>query len=115
VFPFYGKIAKIPQKMYTKWFDYDKINDNFAIRTRRPGDFFTLDDAGHRKKLADYFIDEKIPADQRDRYLLVAQESKVLWIAGGRMGYDAKVTKDTRMVLEMTYSGSGKMLTEGGK
>jgi tRNA(Ile)-lysidine synthase len=105
VFPFFGNIAKIPRKMYTKWFDYDKIKDNFSVRTRRPGDYFILDAAGHRKKLSDYFIDEKLPAGQRDRCLLVAQESRVLWIIGGRMSYDAGITEDTKMVLEMTYRG----------
>jgi tRNA(Ile)-lysidine synthase len=105
VFPFFGNIAKIPRKMYTKWFDYDKIKDNFSVRTRRPGDYFILDAAGHRKKLSDYFIDEKLPAGQRDQCLLVAQESRVLWIIGGRMSYDAGITEDTKMVLEMTYRG----------
>jgi tRNA(Ile)-lysidine synthase len=103
VFPFNGNFAKIPRKMYTKWFDYDKIKDSFSIRTRSAGDYFVLDDEGHRKKLADYFVDEKIPADKRDQYLLMTQGAKVLWIVGGRMGYDAGVTKDTRRVLEMTY------------
>jgi tRNA(Ile)-lysidine synthase len=89
--------------MYTKWFDYDKIKDSFSIRTRSAGDYFILDDRGHRKKLADYFVDAKIPADKRDQYLLMTQGAKVLWIVGGRMGYDAGVTKDTRRILEMTY------------
>jgi tRNA(Ile)-lysidine synthase len=109
VFPFFGNIAKIPQKLYTKWFDYDKIKDNFSIRTRRTGDFFILDDAGHHKKLADYFIGEKIPADRRDEYLLVAQESKVLWVIGGRMGCDVGVSEDTHMILEMTFTKARKI------
>jgi tRNA(Ile)-lysidine synthase len=110
-----GKTAKIPRKMYTKWFDYDKIRDNFYIRTRKSGDFFILDDRGHRKKMADYFIDEKIPADQRDKYLLIAQGSKVLWIIGGRMSFDAGVTQDTRLILEMTYSKLDPTFTEEDK
>jgi tRNA(Ile)-lysidine synthase len=111
IFQFIGKTAKIPRKLYTKWFDYDKIKDNFSIRTRKSGDFFILDDKGHRKKLADYFIDEKIPADQRDKYLLAAKGSEVLWIIGGRMSYDAGITKDTRLVLEMTYTESAQTFT----
>jgi tRNA(Ile)-lysidine synthase len=111
LFRFIGKTAKIPRKMYTKWFDYDKIKDNFSIRTRKSGDFFILDDKGHRKKLADYFIDEKIPADQRDKYLLVAKGSEVLWIIGGRMSHDAGITKDTRLVLEMTWAEPAQPFT----
>ena len=43
--------SEIPQKDYTKWFDYDKINSKLTIRNPRPGDFFVLDDKGHKKKL----------------------------------------------------------------
>jgi tRNA(Ile)-lysidine synthase len=114
VFPFHGNIAKIPRKVYTKWLDYDKIKGKFSIRTRRAGDFFILDAAGHRKKLADYFVDEKIPAHLRDHYLLVTQASRVLWVVGGRMGFDAGVTKDTRRVLEMTCLEPSQLRTEGG-
>jgi tRNA(Ile)-lysidine synthase len=114
VFPFYGNVAKIPRKVYTKWLDYDKIKGKFSIRTRRAGDFFILDAAGHRKKLVDYFVDEKIPAHLRDHYLLVTQASRVLWVVGGRMGFDAGVTKDTRRVLEMTCLEPSQLRTEGG-
>lgn len=38
----------------------DKIRE-LTVRTRRPGDFITVDENGGRKKLKDYFINEKIP------------------------------------------------------
>lgn len=34
--------SEIPQKDYTKWFDYDKINSKLTIRNPRPGDFLCL-------------------------------------------------------------------------
>lgn len=103
IFPFDGNMGKIPRKIYTKWLDYDMIKNGFSLRTRRPKDFFILDAAGHHKKIEDYYVDEKIPAAERDRRLLLTQEGKVLWIVGGRMGYDAGITKHTRTVFEITY------------
>lgn len=102
VFPWNGKMREIPRKMYTKWMDYDKIKNGFFIRSRRPGDFFVLDDSGHRKKLSDYFITEKVPARERDSYLLLAQGSQVIWIVGGRMGKSAMLDNTTRRILEIT-------------
>ena len=55
IFRFDGNMGEIPRKMYTKWFDYDKIRDGFSIRTRRKQDYFVFDGEGHRQKLADYF------------------------------------------------------------
>lgn len=54
-----------------------------TVRTRAEGDHIVLPD-GKTKKLSDYFIDEKIPAPERDRILLVAQGKRVLWVVGYR-------------------------------
>ena len=61
--------SEIPQKDYTKWFDYDKINSKLTIRNPRPGDYFVLDEKGHKKKLSRYYMDEKIAKEMciRDR------------------------------------------------
>jgi tRNA(Ile)-lysidine synthase len=105
IFQFNGNFSEIPRNVYTKWLDYDMIKDSFSVRTRRPGDFYVLDEAGHHKKLEDYFVNEKVPARQRDHRLLVTQDSKVLWIVGGRMGYGAGISQETQIVLEITCEG----------
>ncbi len=114
IFPWKGKIGEIPQKMYTKWMDYDKIKDGFSIRSRKPKDYFIMDDNGHSKKLSDYFITEKIPADRRDDYVLLAQESQILWIVGGRMGKTAMVDPTTKQILEITAEKISPINTKGG-
>jgi len=100
---FDGNLAEISSKMYTKWFDYDKIKSGFCLRTRMPQDYLVVNANGNRKKLSDYMIDEKIPAQIRDEYWLLCKDSQVLWIIGGRMGYGAWVSEDTKQVLEVTY------------
>lgn len=105
VFLFEGKKEEILRKNYTKWLDYDMIKNGFSVRGRQSGDFFVLDRDGHRKKLSNYFVDEKIPAARRDRFLLLAKGAEVLWVIGGRMGVSAMVTERTRRVLEVSYRG----------
>ena len=90
---------EIPQKDYTKWFDYDKIESSLVLRNPCEGDFFVLDEEGHRKKLSRYYIDQKLPASERDRQLVLAEGNKILWSLHGRMGADYKVTKNTKHVL----------------
>lgn len=96
---------EIPRKTYTKWFDYDNIKKGFCIRTRRSGDYFISDTDGHRKKLKSYFIDEKIPLDEREKRWLLAQENEVYWLIGGRISEHIKVSQKTKRILEITYDG----------
>lgn len=93
---------EIPRKTYTKWFDYDKIKDGFCIRKRQSGDYLIYDASGHRKKLKQYFVDEKIPVTKRDETWILAQEHLVLWVVGGRISEHLKVTGHTESIVEIT-------------
>lgn len=105
IFSYSGNEEEIPKKPYTKWFDYDKIKRGFCIRNRENGDFLINDMEGHRKKLKSYFIDEKIPLEQRGTMWLLAQDSLVLWVVGGRISEHIKVDRDTKTVMEVHYIG----------
>ncbi len=100
-----GENAEISKNTYTKCFDYDKIKDSFQIRTRQAGDYLIVDSAGHRKRLKEYFINEKIPSDKRDEILLLTRADKVLWVIGGRISADAKVDGNTKRILKVQISG----------
>lgn len=95
-------VDEIPRKRYTKWLDYDKIEKGFCIRTRRSGDYLIYDVSGHRKKLKQYFIDEKVPVTKRDQTWILAQESLVFWVIGGRLSEHVKVTDETKIIIEIT-------------
>ncbi len=99
------KGQKIPQKIYTKWLNYDKIGSALQLRTRRSGDYMVIDQNGGKKKLKDLLIDDKIPRRDRDRVPILAQGDEVLWIIGGRISEACKIQEDTRTVLEVTYQG----------
>ena len=89
------------EKNYTKYFDCDIIKGNLCFRTRRTGDYITIHPDGKTQKLKSYFINEKIPQEARDRILLVAEGSHVLWIVGYRRGCAYRVTANTKNILEI--------------
>ena len=93
---------EIPINRYTKWFDYDKINSKLTIRNPRPGDFFVLDDKGHKKKLSRYYMDEKIAKERRDRQLVLADGSHVIWAVPNRISAACKINQNTKYVLVVT-------------
>lgn len=98
------KGMKIPENQYTKWFDYDKIKGALSVRTRQTGDYFVLPGGG-RKTIKSYLIDEKVPAQLRDRVFLLADGSHILWIIGRRISEGCKVTNQTKRILQVHVSG----------
>ncbi len=81
--------------IYTKVFDYDKIKENIVCRTRQQGDRIAIGN-GHKKKLKDFFIDSKIPRQQRETLLLFAVGKQILWIPGYRTSDDFLVDTMTK-------------------
>lgn len=102
---FAGEIRKIPKKKYTKLLNYDKIKHGLQFRRRAGGDYLTIDDAGHRKKLKSYFTEEKIPSKSRDAVWLLAEDAHILWVIGGRISAYYKIEPDTKRILEIQMSG----------
>ncbi len=90
---------------YTKWLDYDKINGQAVLRTRQSGDYFFVckpDGSFGKKSVKDYMIDRKIPPSERDKVLLAAVGSRVLWLIGYRISDDLMIGKDTKKVLKLS-------------
>lgn len=85
-----------------KYFNYDRIKNELFLRTRKQGDYLVIDHPGKRKLLRRYFIDQKIPANKRDKLLLLAEGNHILWVTGGRISEAYKVTAKTGQVLCVT-------------
>lgn len=102
---FSEKTINIPQNQYTKWFDYDKIKKPLVVRTRRTGDYLTINEAGCRKSVQDYMVNEKIPAQERDSIYLIAEDSHILWILGHRISSHYKISEHTKRILQIQLRG----------
>lgn len=97
--------ALISKNNYTKLFDCDKIKGTLYIRMPETGDYFTINEAGSHKKLSRHFKDCKIPEETRQRSIVVAKGSEVLWLVGGRRCADYKITHDTKHILLLSCKG----------
>lgn len=99
----YNKNETVPKNSCIKWFDYDKIENTIVLRTRNEGDYIEINSSAGRKKLKDYYIDQKIPRDERDLKLLVADGSHVMWVMGqgDRISEKYKVNDNTTNILLM--------------
>lgn len=102
---FYRKEQNNTENRYTKWFDYDKITTSLLLRTRRTGDYLTIDKELHTQSVKRYMINEKIPKARRDSMYLLADGAHILWVPGYRTSRQYKVEKNTRRILEVRLIG----------
>ncbi|MEE8179719.1 MAG: tRNA lysidine(34) synthetase TilS [bacterium] len=90
------------KKTNTAYFDIDKINfKKLLLRNRREGDRFRPFGLRGTKKLSDFFIDRKIPRRLRDRVPLLVEGEDILWVVGIRRADKARITEDTKKILEV--------------
>jgi tRNA(Ile)-lysidine synthase len=83
--------------------NYDLIKGNLVVRNRRPGDSMIPCGMTGRKKLKDIFIDLKIPAEERDRKLILADDENILWLEDFRIHNSFKISSSTNKILNINW------------
>jgi len=82
--------------------DADAVEFPLRVRTRLDGDDFTPLGMTGTKKLKDFFVDEKVPARERDQIPLVVDTSnRILWVAGMRLDDSFKLTQSTQTAVRL--------------
>jgi tRNA(Ile)-lysidine synthase len=83
------------------YMDLDKIRLPLILRNRRDGDWFQPLGMKGRKKIKTFFIDRKIPRNERGEIMLIADQISVVWIEKMHLNDRVKITKETKNVLEL--------------
>ncbi len=97
------KPISFEKKIYTKYFDYDKIKGALCARTPDPEDALVIDLAGHTKKLSRIFIDNKVDRIARLSQPVIAYGDSVLWAVGLRYNEAYRVTDETENILRLEF------------
>lgn len=90
----------------TAIFDWDKLCATYGkqpeilLRTRQPGDFIRLKQG--RKKIQDFFVDQKIPREQRDCIPMAAVGSEILWITAQKDNFLKRHKYSEQYLLDQT-------------
>jgi tRNA(Ile)-lysidine synthase len=82
-------------------FDADRLIFPLEVRPRKEGDFFYPLGFGKKKKLQDFFVDEKVPRDERDAIPLIVSAEDIVWVVGYRGDDRFKVTDKTEKILKL--------------
>jgi len=82
-------------------FDADILHFPLMARPRKHGDVFYPLGFGKRKKLQDFYVDQKVPRDERNRIPLIVSGNDIIWVVGYRADDRFKVTEKTMRVVKL--------------
>ncbi len=95
------KAADREQVSWEEWVDAERVHLPLIGRARRPGDRFLPLGMSEVKKLSDFFIDEKIDADVRERTVLLCDRLGPIWVVPLRIDERVRLTEATRQVMRL--------------
>jgi tRNA(Ile)-lysidine synthase len=90
---------QIPYDSAIACLDFDKLNFPLIIRKWEPGDYFHPLGMKQKKKLSDYFIDNKYSMLDKETILILESEGNIVWIIGDRIDNRFKISKTTKNAL----------------
>ena len=95
-----------PAGRETEYADADRTGtEGLTLRSWRDGDSFTPLGMSGRKKISDFFVDEKISLQEKHRIpILLSAGGEVIWVCGMRLDDRFKITPSTRRVLKLEYT-----------
>lgn len=92
----------IPTDQHIACLDGDKIKFPLTIRNWQAGDYFCpIGMKRSKKKISDFFIDQKMSTKQKKECLLFLSDQKICWIAGHRLDERFKITPFTKKILQI--------------
>ncbi len=88
--------------------DADRLRGkNLRLRSWKPGDTFVPLGMQGRKKVSDFFIDNKVPLAEKQQYpVLETEDGEIVWLCGQRIDDRFKITESTRRVLRLEFHRS---------
>ena len=83
--------------------DASKLVFPLELRRWKQGDWFFPFGMNQKKKLSDYFIDNKFSLTEKESSWILISDNNIVWIVGHRPDNRFKVTDKTKEVLEILF------------
>ncbi len=103
--------SRVPRPLRDRWgavLDPELLRAPLSLRGWRPGDRFRPLGLGGRKKLQDFFVDAKVPREERGRLPLVLSGERIAWVGGHRIAEEFRWRgRGPACVIEVSFPPPG--------
>jgi tRNA(Ile)-lysidine synthase len=83
-----------------------KLGEHLLLRSWQDGDWFIPLGMKTKKKVSDFFVDEKIPLAQKRSVPILESDGTVVWICGKRLDDRFKITTDTKSAVRLEFNST---------
>jgi len=88
--------------------DASKIKFPLIVRNWKQGDYFYPLGMKKKKKLARFFIDNKLSQTQKEKIRVIEMNKKIIWVIGMRIDERFKITPQTKEILKISFNNPKK-------
>ncbi|MDR2906804.1 MAG: tRNA lysidine(34) synthetase TilS [Bacteroidales bacterium] len=83
----------------TAQLDFDKLQFPLTLRHWEQGDYFIPFGQRGKKKLSDFFVDQKLSRFDKERVWLLCSGDDIVWVVGHRVDNRYRISNQTKQVL----------------
>ena len=95
--------AEFSKDPHTEFVDAGSLGNDLAVRTWKDGDAFVPLGMKEKKKVSDFFVDEKIPLFEKHLVPIFESDEQIVWICGKRLDDRYKITDRTTAIVRLEY------------
>lgn len=89
---------------FTVSVNFDKLVFPLKLRKWEQGDYFYPLGLNRRKKLSDFFKDEKMSLIDKERiWLLCNRDNEIIWVVGRRLDHRYRISSKTKEFIKITF------------
>ena len=83
--------------------DFDKLKFPLQLKGWESGDYFFPLGMNKKKKISDFFIDQKLSLIEKQNSMLLLSDNQIVWIANRRLDNRFKITSQTKNILLIKF------------
>lgn len=87
-----------------EYVDGERLPSPMTLRNWNDGDWFIPLGMTEKKKVSDFFVDEKVPLFEKQRIPILVAHNDVVWVCGMRIDDRFKITENTTRIVRLEYT-----------